>query len=129
MSKYFINGEEISVIKNIESLKNNDFVIFESFGRQFLKQIKGCPTDVFQIIDNKLIINNEYVVDVNEDSVLKDFEIQFFGILPENSYIVLGTESDSIDSRKFGPIMKNCIIGKVKQKNDNKSRKREKNKE
>lgn len=112
MTGLLSDGQEIK-IKKITSktdIKHENVICFEHLNRKIVKSVKGIPGDSFNIIDNRLFINNKYVVDVKSD-IMQVFVDQFSGVVPENNYIVLGTTDESLDSRVFGLILRDSIIG------------------
>ena len=82
-------------------------------------KIKGCS--LYPVLEE-----GDYVLILKKFFRLKENDIVIFRhhkygilikkvqkILPENKLFVVGTDINSIDSRKFGEIDKSCIIGKV----------------
>ena len=86
--------------------KNNDLI----------KRIIGLPNDKIKVENGKLYINNkEYLENyINSYTASYDFdEIT----LKDNEYFVMGDNRyNSYDSRNFGTITKNNIIGRVEFK-------------
>lgn len=102
--------------------ERGDIVIFKNPRNPkefFIKRIIGLPIEKIKIYDNKVYLyNSEY----SEGNIIEEL------YLPEgrdtrgneiielkgNEYYVLGDNRDhSLDSRTFGPIAKDSIIGKV----------------
>lgn len=88
-----------------------DVVVFEHSPSYLIKRVIGLPGEKIEYRDNKLY--------VNEKLVEEQFEIngttEDFGplVVPANNYFLLGDNRiDSTDSRDFGPIEKEKIIGK-----------------
>ena len=85
----------------------------------FIKRIIGLPGETIEISDGSVIIKNSekplgFVLD--EEYLSQD--LQTFGnitkILEENEFFVLGDNRiASSDSRVFGPILEETIVGKV----------------
>lgn len=49
-----------------------------------------------------------------KDKLLQLYENSFKGIIPENTYIILGNQPEgTLDSTRFGLVDKSGIIGKV----------------
>lgn len=103
--------------------ERNDLVagIFEEGNLPFIKKIVATPDDRVSIQNNTLIINGktlqnsaskEYILSPQEQAILSQ-SIQHNRI-PQNTYIVFGDSlHHSLDSRKFGAIPKDKILGKV----------------
>lgn len=94
--------------------KKNDIVAFDFKGTKFLiKRVIAVPNDKVFIKENKIYVNDELLeepyVTKDTSSVDKDY-----GTLKDNEYFVLGdNRDDSLDSRNFGFINKDDIIGRV----------------
>ena len=71
---------------------------------------------IIKIEDNKIYINNEIIEDYVSDFNINDFKLADIGYdkIPDNMYLVLGDNRiASLDSRSFGLIKKEDIIGRV----------------
>jgi signal peptidase I len=112
--------DEISY--RFHSPERGDVIVFRNPnnpGQRFIKRIIGLPGEIVKIKDGKITI-----IDQNGESfVLDESEYLPKGTitpgdlethLGDNQYFVLGdNRSSSLDSRFFGPILKEEIIGKV----------------
>lgn len=88
-----------------------DIIVFARSPSYLIKRIIGLPGETIKYEDNTLYINNsEIVVEFKLKGNTDDFGPV---IIPENSYFVLGdNREDSTDSRTFGPIRRDSIVGK-----------------
>ncbi|PIR02403.1 MAG: signal peptidase I [Candidatus Nealsonbacteria bacterium CG_4_9_14_0_2_um_filter_37_38] len=85
--------------------------------QRFIKRIIGLPGEVIKIEDGKIIVSKEGESQVLDESkylplteTLGDFQIS----LAEGQYFVLGdNRPSSYDSRRWGVLPKENIIGKV----------------
>ncbi len=104
---------------NFEDIKRHDVIIFkypEDPSKFFIKRVIGLPNEQVKIIGSQVtIINNE-----NEEGfILPDNYIQnksnndpIYTELKEDEYFVMGdNRSASSDSRYWGPVKKELIIG------------------
>ncbi len=97
--------------------KRGDVVVVrnpQTQNKYFIKRIVGLPGEKFDIKDRKVFINGE---ELNESAYL-DESVETFGtqdlILGEDQYIVLGdNRNESLDSRVFGPITSEGIVGRT----------------
>lgn len=102
--------------------KRGEVVVFSAPtqpGDYYLKRIIGLPGEQVKIDDNKVIVYNE----ANPQGVLLDESYldnltttngSVYVTLGENEYFVLGdNREESFDSRRFGPIKKDTIIGRT----------------
>ncbi|SCY94969.1 signal peptidase I [Alkaliphilus peptidifermentans DSM 18978] len=101
------------------SIKEGDIVVFNPPGTTdeiFIKRVVAKGTDSFTISDGCLFINNEEVAEdyIYEDEYLERSYQFINGVIPKDAVFVLGdNRNDSNDSRSFGYIHKNQIIGKA----------------
>lgn len=95
----------------LNKIERFDIIVFKYDSPSYLiKRVIGLPGETVKYIDNKLYINNELINEkFKTNGQVEDFEI----VVAENNYFVMGDNRiDSVDSRKFGPISKDKIIGK-----------------
>lgn len=114
------NNAFLLIKKNysFRKLSRNDIVVFRSNldkNYLFIKRIIGKPGDLIQILNTGQILINTASEPQTKDSKQKtDSWVQFSWDLSEKEFIVLGdNRSVSEDSRKFGPINYEQIIGKA----------------
>lgn len=104
--------------KNIspDKLKKNDIIVFKSpLNKEFLliKRIIAGPNDHIKIYSNNSIVLNESITKQKSNSDSSVW-VQFEWHLHINEFIVLGDNlNESQDSRFFGPISFDSIIGKA----------------
>lgn len=115
MEPNLYNGN-ILLVDQITSKFNDyqrfDVIAFIHSPSYLIKRVIGLPGETIQYIDNKLYINGKIVTFEFETNG----ETADFGpvIVPENKYYVLGDNRiDSTDSRVFGAIDRNKIVGKA----------------
>lgn len=120
----FENGQYLIIDEISYRLQNptrNDVVVFRypnDTKKFFIKRIIGLPNEEVKIHDNEVtIINKEnpdgfqldqsYIKNISTD---RDITLQ----LKNNEYFVMGdNRTASSDSRYWGPVKKDLIIGKV----------------
>jgi signal peptidase I len=84
--------------------------------QKFIKRIIGLPGETIEIKDGKIIISKGESFVLDESQYLNFYftsgEMKI--TLGENEYFVLGDNREfSFDSRRFGPLRKKEIIGRV----------------
>jgi len=121
----FHDGEYILtnlITLRVNKLNRGDVIVFKSptnNEKDFIKRIIGLPNDTIMIKKGKIFVNNQQL---NENEYLPaDFATHAGSFLQEGSpikvpgdnYFVLGDNRDfSSDSREWGFVAKNKIIGK-----------------
>jgi len=125
MEPTFISGDYILTSKITYKLKapeRGEVIVFKSPKNpdiEYIKRIIGLPGDVIEVRDNELYINNKLVAEnyisaktnLWDGGFLKDGEPI---TVPEGMIFVMGDNRPrSSDSREFGPVTLNSIIGQV----------------
>ena len=113
-----LESKDILVLNKIHyklfDIKRFDIISFEYDETKYLiKRVIGLPGETVEYKDNKLYINNELVEEefLNDTIITDNYKS---GIIPEDMYVVLGdNRTNSLDSREFGFVSKNDILGKI----------------
>ena len=98
---------------NFKDINRFDIVVIKKNGEYLIKRVIGLPGETVEYKDNKLYINNELVEEefLNDTIITDNYKS---GIIPEDMYVVLGdNRTNSLDSREFGFVSKNDILGKI----------------
>jgi len=109
------NGERVLVLKTSKTPQRGDVIIFKVPGNQnetYVKRVIGLPGETVQIINGIVYINSSALDEpyVNGTPYGNNATVT----VPEGSYFVMGdNRNSSDDSRRFGSIESNSIIGKV----------------
>ncbi len=83
--------------------------------RPFIKRIIGLPGEKVEIKDGRIIIeNNNEIITLEEEYLSFETRGNTSFVLEQDEYFVLGDNREfSYDSRRFGPIKKENIVGKA----------------
>lgn len=103
-------------IYRFKSIERNDVVVISQDEKYMIKRIVGLPGETVEYQNNDVLINGKAYKETFTNSETEDFTIQDLGydVIPEDMYLVLGdNRENSLDSRTFGLISKNQIIGKA----------------
>ena len=121
----------------IGDIKRFDIVVIENNGEKIIKRVYGLPGEKIEYKNNKLYINDEEIIDEYANRSTDDFTIADictaglkrnnttsndninsicnYDVIPDDYYLVLGDNRKvSADSRYYGFISKDNIIGKTK---------------
>lgn len=111
------------VISKISSLDHFDKIVFHAPNAKedFIKRVIGLPGDTIRMENDVLTINGkeypEKYLDSNKEALpegqnlTQDFEV----VVPEGQLFVMGdNRTNSMDSRIFGNIEEDSVVGKVK---------------
>jgi len=97
----------------LNEIKRNDIIGIKNNQKIEIKRIVGVPDDTVRIFGNFILVNGKKIKNNKEQSQNTVHKLEMK--LGEQEYYVLGDDycSKCIDSRKYGPITKKQIIGKV----------------
>ncbi len=101
--------------------QRGDIVVFEAWEqggngeeRDFIKRVIGVPGDTIEIRDNEVLINGEVLNEPYLDaSNLTADRIGPIGLGADEYYVMGDNRSNSSDSRAYGPLAGDRIIGKA----------------
>ena len=124
MEPNFENGDYLIVDEisyKLREPKRGEVIVFkypENPSQRFIKRVIGLPNETVEIEDGKVkIFKNSQLQILDEEDYIQSLiytsgDIQV--ILGPNEYFVLGDNRDfSFDSRRFGVLSKEYIIGRV----------------
>jgi signal peptidase I len=121
----FHDGEQIvaeKVTVKFENLKRGDIVIFQhpsNPDRLIIKRVIGLPGETIKLVNGQIFINGQILKEpylTTESPTLSGNYIKdnVLYTIPTDAYIFLGdNRSNSTDSRDWGPINKNLVVGKA----------------
>lgn len=128
MEPTYMHGERVIVdriTKLFKNLKTGEVIVFKSTGQDvdLIKRVVAEPGDVIKVLDCKIYITRgSEKLSLGEPYLYKDTCTKGSTFLkegrsikvPEDEYFVMGDNRDhSLDSRVFGPIKKDQILGRV----------------
>lgn len=114
MEPTFYEGDEILLIKKnflFNGIKNFDIIVFRRGENNLVKRVIGHEGDRIEISNGELYLNNN-LIEYEFYNFSEEDNLNY--IIEKNQYFVLGDNiSVSEDSRKFGLIHEDDIIGQV----------------
>ena len=108
-----IGNKVIAINKHISNIKTNDIIIFKNDDDNInftylIKRVVAKEYDYVEIKNNKLFVNHKFIKEIG---TVNSPEISL--LIKENEFFVLGDNvNNSYDSRNYGPISYNQILGK-----------------
>ncbi|HLR02778.1 MAG TPA: signal peptidase I [Virgibacillus sp.] len=139
-SNYVVNGKSMEptledgnnlmvnkAIYDMADMGRFDVIVFHKNAKDdYVKRVVGLPGDTIEYKNNHLFVNGEYIEEPfleESDALTKaDIKTEDFTLeestgkkrVPEGELFVLGdNRTNSVDSRKFGFISKDQVVGKV----------------
>lgn len=104
------------LVYKFRTIKRNEIVSINQKDKIMVKRVIGLPGEHIEYKDNKLYVNGSLVLENNISLETKDFKLEDIGYetIPKDMYFVLGdNRTNSSDSREFGLVKKDEIIGKI----------------
>lgn len=104
------------LVYRLRTIKRNEIVSINQKDKIMVKRVIGLPGEHIEYKDNKLYVNGSLVLENNISVETKDFKLEDIGYetIPKDMYFVLGdNRTNSSDSREFGLVKKDEIIGKI----------------
>ena len=123
MEPNFFDGDYLIIDElsyRLREPQRGEIIIFRSPtdpSSRYIKRIIGLPGETVQVRDGEVVIyTDDYPQVLEEDYLPEEFgtfgNLQVF--LEDDQYFVLGdNRSASYDSRRFGPLLEDSIIGRV----------------
>lgn len=111
------DGDILLLDKYDNKYERFEIVVFNYNGERLIKRVIGLPGEVVSYKNNKLYINGNEIEDNYGLGYTENFELKDLNLtkIPDNEYLVMGdNRNDSLDSRYFGTISKDKILGSVK---------------
>ncbi len=123
MDPTFADGQYIIVDQLTYKFNNatrGDVIIFRYAGdtsKFFIKRIIGLPGETVKIAGNEIFIKKVGATEfekLDEQDITKDFSFTAeWTLLPDELFVMGDNRKNSLDSRYFGPIKKDTIIGRA----------------
>lgn len=87
-----------------------DIVVIHREDEYLIKRVIGLPGEKIKYVDGKLYVNGKYVKEDFKHKKTNDFS----AIIDEENYFVMGdNRTNSTDSRSFGTVSRDQILGKT----------------
>ena len=94
--------------------ERGDIIVFRSNDKLLVKRLIGLPEDMVEIKNSQLYLNGKLYPENYLSSDLSRYPDFGVTIVPPDCYFVLGDNRPvSVDSRSFGSISENDVLGKI----------------
>lgn len=109
MNETLHNGDVLLLKKFDKSFDRYDVVVFKRGNDRLIKRVLALPNEKIKCVSGIIYVNNEEIDDSNKHGNNVDFAEYILG---NDEYFVVGdNRENSYDSRFFGPIKKDMILG------------------
>ena len=93
-------------------IKRFEIVVIKKNNEYLIKRVIGLPGEKIEYKDNKLYVNDKIIEENFNHKNTEDYKLE--NTIPDNYYFVVGdNRPDSLDSRYFGLVKKDEILGKT----------------
>lgn len=105
------SGQIINFSKKIDDIQRYDIVLFRKEQDLYIKRILGVPGDLYlknaKDPSSYQLVNTKY-------NIPKNLNYLQYKVIPKNFYFLVGDNTgNSFDSRSFGLVHINDIVGKI----------------
>ncbi|WP_274380442.1 signal peptidase I [Clostridium chrysemydis] len=103
-----LKDNQLKIIRKSDFYENKDIIVFKKDSESYVKRVIAIDGDRVELKDGKVYINNILQTNYNYSGEKKAFNLK------EGEFFVIGDNyQNSLDSRAFGVIKENDIIGKL----------------
>jgi signal peptidase I len=124
LSPLIQDGESVlmSPAACVQEIMRGDLVVFRTGAQSMpvIKQVKALPGDRFALKDRHIFVNGHelmnsggasYTLDARHSAILSLYEDDYGGIIPHDTYLVLGENpAGALDSSRIGLVHKDDIV-------------------
>jgi signal peptidase I len=110
MAPKYHDGQALLMTRCANKVRYDDIIVIKQEDQgEVIKRVIGLPGDVINL-KNGLVLRNDIIL----APYTSDAEIEVVYVLGEDEYFVIGDNyQDSIDSRQFGPVTRDNLLGKI----------------
>ena len=113
----FKDGDRLLMNNSVEELQRGDVIYFKypkDLTKAYIKRIIGLPNETVEIRNGEILVNGQILAESYVDQIYNQSKNNFsIETIPDQNYFVLGDNRDnSSDSRSWGTVHKDLILGK-----------------
>lgn len=102
---------DLMLLFKIGNIERYDIVVANHDNKKLIKRVIGMPNDKIKCVSGILYINNEE--DTSGYGYGENIDFPEYTLKDDEYFLIGDNRSDSFDSRYFGPVKKEDIVGKA----------------
>ena len=102
---------DLMLLFKVGNIERYDIVVANHDNKKLIKRVIGMPNDKIKCVSGILYINNEE--DTSDYGYGENIDFPEYTLKDDEYFLIGDNRSDSFDSRYFGPVKKEDIVGKA----------------
>ena len=102
---------DLMLLFKVGNIERYDIVVANHDNKKLIKRVIGMPNDKIKCVSGILYINNEE--DTSGYGYGENIDFPEYTLKDDEYFLIADNRSDSFDSRYFGPVKKEDIVGKA----------------
>lgn len=102
---------DLMLLFKVGNIERYDIVVANHDNKKLIKRVIGMPNDKIKCVSGILYINNEE--DTSGYGYGENIDFPEYTLKDDEYFLIGDNRSDSFDSRYFGPVKKEDIVGKA----------------
>lgn len=102
---------DLMLLFKVGNIERYDIVVANHDNKKLIKRVIGMPSDKIKCVSGILYINNEE--DTSGYGYGENIDFPEYTLKDDEYFLIGDNRSDSFDSRYFGPVKKEDIVGKA----------------
>lgn len=104
-------SNDLMLLFKVGNIERYDIVVANHDNKKLIKRVIGMPNDKIKCVSGILYINNEE--DTSGYGYGENIDFPEYTLKDDEYFLIGDNRSDSFDSRYFGPVKKEDIVGKA----------------
>lgn len=102
---------DLMLLFKVGNIERYDIIVANHDNKKLIKRVIGMPNDKIKCVSGILYINNEE--DTSGYGYGENIDFPEYTLKDDEYFLIGDNRSDSFDSRYFGPVKKEDIVGKA----------------